>query len=428
MLKQIEGKYEILHKMEEGGMGAIYKVRHRLLEEIHVVKVMRPQHAGDRELEQRFLQEAKTAIQLRHPNVAQIYDFAIDDEGNAFIVMEFIDGVTLEEVVRCPLQPSLAMALEVALQALRALAFLHSRDFVHRDISPDNLMLTRTFDGTPLVKLIDLGIAKRPGGEGLTQTGTFMGKIRYSSPEQFAGPGAVKLDQRSDLYSFGVLFYELLTGRCPIAAGSLSQTIAAHLFQPPIAFTESDPHGNVPEGLRTVVLKTLEKNPDDRIQTAVELAEALARFRQPASGLTVELGELLVAARGWEAEEAAPDPGSTQARLDRQFGVEEFAGTTVTLPAPGSDASSEAATQPIDESDSPLQHPAAPRTEVVQDGEESATAPRQREPTGPIAVAALSISRAIEGGSLDTAVRMIEFARSRYGDHPEFDRLEALLG
>lgn len=325
LLQQIEGKYEILSKLGEGGMGAVYQVRHRLLEETRVIKLLRPQHAGDERLQERFLHEARMAIRLRHPNVAQLYDFSIDERGTAYIVMEYIDGVTAEDVLRRDRRPSVGLALEIARQGLSALAYLHQQGFVHRDVSPDNLMLTRSFDGSALVKLIDLGIAKRLDAEvGLTRTGTFMGKVRYSSPEQFAEGGAAVLDQRSDLYSFGVLLYELLTGTSPIRGDDLSQLVASHLFHPPLDFAESDPEGRVPEELRALILRTLEKDPADRIATADELARSLAGFDDPECDLAAELDEVLrTVVHEPAAEDRHPEPGSTQDRLDRQFGKGE---------------------------------------------------------------------------------------------------------
>src|SRR5262249_50584979 len=194
-------------------MGAVYKVRHRLLDEVRVVKVVRPQNEGKSATE-RFLHEAKIAIRLRHPNAAVLHDFAVDEEGTAFIVMEFIDGWSLLELLQGYGPPPLSLSLETARQGLRALAYLHRQQIVHRDISPDNLMLTRDGEGQPLVKLIDLGIAKAVGvSGGLTTTGVFLGKPRYASPEQFEGRG---IGPQSDLYSFAVVLYELLTGRCPV--------------------------------------------------------------------------------------------------------------------------------------------------------------------------------------------------------------------
>src|SRR6185436_2509081 len=308
-------------------MGAIYKVRHRLLDEVRVIKLMRQQLTEDEELKERFLREARLAIKLRHPNIAQLYDFTIDEEsGIAFIVMELIQGTTLEDLLAAHGPPPLGLALEIAQQSLRALGYLHTRGFVHRDISPDNLMLTEEAEGGPAVKLIDLGIAKvlgAPGSEkkerNLTHTGTFLGKVRYASPEQFGFEGATQVDTRGDLYSFGLVLYELLTGRYPIQGRDPASLIAGHLFRPPLDFTESDPSGRVPGGLREGVLKALAKDPADRFATAQEMSRALAPFRGPDDVPAADLRRALHAPAAREATTSIP--GSTQSRLDEQFGL-----------------------------------------------------------------------------------------------------------
>ena len=141
-------------------MGSIYRVRHRLLEEIRVVKVMKPSAVADADLRRRFVEEARTATRLKHPNICTIYDFAIDDSGMAYLVMEYIEGPSVADLLKLQGRPALPLALEIAHQSLLALGFLHRKGIVHRDVAPDNIMLTRDEQGLPLVKLIDLGIAK----------------------------------------------------------------------------------------------------------------------------------------------------------------------------------------------------------------------------------------------------------------------------
>ncbi|HLX10577.1 MAG TPA: TonB family protein [Thermoanaerobaculia bacterium] len=329
--QQIEGKYEILEKIKEGGMGAVYKVRHRFLDEIRVIKVIRSSLEPSQELSDRFLREARLAIRLRHPSIAVLYDFAVGDDGNAFIVMEYIAGLTLEDVVRIGGPPPLGLALEVASQALRAIGYLHRQGFVHRDVAPDNLMLTRGVDGEPLVKLIDLGIAKVLAGEGaVTTTGIFLGKPRYASPEHF---GVQELDQRSDLYSFGVVLYELLTGHCPVAGNDPASYMAGHLFRPPLDFAESDPQGRLPAELRRILLRALAKAPAERFASAADFARELAPLRErlpvQAGDLEAVLAPALDRTATWVP---APPAGSSQVRLDRQFLA---AGATPQPEAPG---------------------------------------------------------------------------------------------
>lgn len=318
--EQIDGKYEILEKIREGGMGAIYKVRHRLLDEIRVVKVIRAQAEAAGEAADRFLQEARAAIKLRHPNVAVLHDFAVSGDGQAFIVLEYIDGWNLLEVLNGYGPPPVPLTLEIARQSLKALGYLHRHKIVHRDVSPDNLMLTRDVDGNPLVKLIDMGIAKALEGQGgLTTTGVFLGKPRYGSPERFSGG---EWDQRSDLYSFGVVFYELLTGCSPVTGSEPAALMAGHLFRPPIPFEETDPGGRVLPELRTVVLRALAKKPEERMASAEDFLWELTLLQDRFPLTREEMEEV------WRALPAAPvakpasqPSGSIQDHLDLEFGM-----------------------------------------------------------------------------------------------------------
>ncbi len=318
-LQQFEGKYEILAKIGEGGMGSVYKVRHRLLDEVRVIKVMRPQVEEQEQVKDRFLREARIAVKLRHPNIAQMYDFSVDDTGTAFIVMEYVDGITLQTVFKKSGPPAMGLVLEIIQQALQALAHLHKKGIVHRDISPDNLMLGRDDMGEPRVKLIDLGIAKTVKGEhNLTATGVFLGKIRYASPEQFRPQEGQPIDHRADLYSLGVVLYELLTGVHPIRGDSWSQLIAGHLFEPPLDFAQSDPGGKVPAQLRKVVLKALAKPVGDRFQDAKSFRSHIVSFQRRFPWADEDVAASLVGVVSPAVER--PRAGSTQDRIIRQFG------------------------------------------------------------------------------------------------------------
>jgi serine/threonine-protein kinase len=281
---EVEANYEVLQTMG-GGMGTVYKVRHRHFGETRIIKVMQASLADNQELKDRFTAEARRGKQLKHRNIAEVLDYQIGSNGSPYLVMEYIDGINLrDEFVRRagPLDP--ATVVNIGLQTLAALDYLHSRNLIHRDISPDNLMIARDTDGSPLIKLIDLGISKSLEDNSiLTQTGNFMGKVSYASPEQFSGV----VDARSDLYSLGVVLYELLTAAKPITGANTAACILAHCQKPPRPFSETDPQGHVPEALRRVVLKALEKKPEDRYQTAAEFSSALQRALPGAAAIPI---------------------------------------------------------------------------------------------------------------------------------------------
>ncbi|HEY6066986.1 MAG TPA: protein kinase, partial [Thermoanaerobaculia bacterium] len=319
----IEGKYEIIARIKEGGMGTIYKVRHRLLDEIRVVKVMRPQIGSDEELKRRFTQEAKTATRLKHPNIGAIQDFALDSDGMAYIVMEYIDGVNLTELLAASGPPGLGLTLEVAHQSLLALGFLHRKNVVHRDVAPDNLMLARDEEGGPQIKLIDLGIAKPLDKTiEMTSTGVFLGKLKYSSPEQLGGlePGQT-IDARSDLYSLGVVLYELLTGQLPFPGETPRELFAAHLFKEPLPFSVTDPGGRVPEPVRAVVLKAIDKERGRRYASAEEFDREIVSLKRELAPPQDPDATHRILARVRESRETGLDSvtPSAQDRLDRYF-------------------------------------------------------------------------------------------------------------
>lgn len=272
---ELEANYEILEEMHEGGMGAVYKARHRHLDEPCVIKVMHAKLKDVSGARERFFSEAKKGKQLRHHNIAEVLAFFVATDGKAYLVMEYVAGTNLRDLLarEGPLETRLAVT--VGVQALSALAYLHSRNIIHRDISPDNLMLSKDATGVPLVKLIDLGIAKSLDETmNLTGTGFFIGKVSYASPEQFLQHA----DARSDLYSLGVVLYELLTGARPVRETDTMAIIAAsQRDEPARPFSETDPRGRVPEALRSVVLKAIEKKPEKRFQTADDFADALRR-------------------------------------------------------------------------------------------------------------------------------------------------------
>ncbi len=280
----IDGKYQILDRLGVGGMGEIFKVRHIHLNELRVIKIMRPNVAADDQGLQRFLQEARTSTMIKHRNLAMLYDFAQLDDGSYYMVWEFIDGVNIQKWISTngPVPPRLSV--EISVQALTGLEHLHSMGLIHRDISPENIMLSQDHHGKLLVKVIDFGIAKSlaegEGGQGLTQTGMFLGKLKYASPEQ---AGYLKegesLDPRSDLYSFGIVMYEMLAGRAPFQATNPHGYILKHVTEKPAPISETNPQVHVPSQLEAVVMRSLEKNRDSRFHTAADFASGLEAIR-----------------------------------------------------------------------------------------------------------------------------------------------------
>ncbi len=335
-LAPVEGKYEIVAKISEGGMGSVYKVRHRLLDELRVAKVLRPRHSDCAELQQRFIAEARNAIRMRHPNVVEIHDFTVSDDGTGILVMEHIAGTDLRDLLRVG-QPSLPLLLEVARQTLRALGYLHRLGFIHRDVSPDNLMLTTDIDGLPLVKLIDLGIAKdRRASFDLTEAGAFLGKFRYASPEHFSAEDSSELGPTSDLYALGVVLYELATGIHPIAGDDAAALIAGHLFRPPRDFETTDPDDRVLGELRDALMRCLEKSPYARFQSATDMCRALKPLLEAFPVDEAVTAEAQRACRTEVAGDALDgadanvmNPGSTQRRFDASFELESTRPATV---------------------------------------------------------------------------------------------------
>lgn len=270
-------KFEFIGKLGEGGMGAIYKVRHRLLNQILVIKMMTPKSEASPDLHKRFLREAQTATRLRHPSIVSIFDFVLREDGTAYMVMEYLEGANLADALRrCGPMP-VSLMLLIADQVLSAMDFMHEKGAIHRDIAPDNIMLTREETGLVRAKLIDLGIAKILNAEeDLSVKNEFIGKLRYSSPEQFRPrDSAGTISGRTDVYSFGAVAYELITGVKAVRGNNILAVIHAHQTGGIVPFEESDPRGDVSSELREVLFRAMSVNPDDRFATAEEFRHAL---------------------------------------------------------------------------------------------------------------------------------------------------------
>lgn len=310
---RLDDKYEIVELLGVGGMGEVYKARHLHLGAFRCIKVMKATLLADPVYRHRFLTEARLATQIHHPNVAVVHDFAITD-GSSYMVTEFIDGQTLRQWEEHNGRFPLAVAVEVTLQILTGLEHIHRRGLLHRDISTDNVMLSYEGDGQLHVKIIDLGVAKDVSKEAeTTQAGVFMGNPKYMSPEQLGElPEGESLDGRADLYSLGVVLYEMLAGVPPYQARTASGYIVQHLTAAP---PRLDRALEIPRELEAVVLRCLEKDRRNRFADARELAAALAPWapRSPKEltrTLEVSVEERKQVEAAWSAAVAADTYGA----------------------------------------------------------------------------------------------------------------------
>src|ERR1700680_3318682 len=264
-------RYELTHLVARGGMAQVYRAMDRQLDRPVALKVLFPELSVDRSFVERFRREAQAAANLSHPNIVPVFDWG-EDNGTYFIVMEVVDGRALSSILRTagPLPPD--RAAEIAADVAGALAYAHRHGVVHRDVKPGNVLITE--EGT--IKVTDFGIARAVNTEeSLTQTGAVMGTATYFSPEQAEGMG---VDSRSDIYSLGVVIFEMVTGRPPFLGDTPVAVASKHVREHPPTPREVNPA--VPPDLEAIILKCLAKSPDHRYATGDDLRLDLLRFRE----------------------------------------------------------------------------------------------------------------------------------------------------
>src|SRR2546421_2264173 len=272
----LAGKYRIDEELSEGGMGTVYKGTHVLMDKTVAIKVLRPSLAADEKIVARFSREARAASRISHPHAISVTDFGEDENGIVFLVMEYLDGRTLKEIVRSEGPLALDRIVEIVRQVAGALDAAHQQGVIHRDLKSDNIMLSRT-DGGEWAKVLDFGIAKiqQPHGApdpDITAANLVVGTPQYMSPEQCAQLGP--LDPRSDIYSFGVILYEMLAGRVPFTGESPTVIMMKQVQDPPPSVLEARP--DLPVAVAEVVMRALAKQPSDRFQSAGEFSAALS--------------------------------------------------------------------------------------------------------------------------------------------------------
>ena len=270
-------KYEIMSVLGKGGMSLVYKARHKFMNRVVAVKVLLEALVTDTGAVQRFQQESQAASTLDHQNVVTVYDFGQTPNGQAYFVMDCLEGESLSDLIERNGRVEVGRALNIFEQICDGLNHAHKKGIIHRDLKPNNIVLMRGDDGQENVKIVDFGIAKIISTDGspqqrLTQTGEIFGSPFYMSPEQCQG---FPLDARSDLYSLGCLMYETLTGYPPQMGESFVATALKHINDPPIPFLEMAPSAQIPRQVESVVFRCLEKNPKERYSSAEQVRQAI---------------------------------------------------------------------------------------------------------------------------------------------------------
>jgi serine/threonine protein kinase len=289
--KTIDERYLVRRVLGEGGMGTIYEVSHTTLGRKFALKVLR-RDIADLELNARFIQEAKAAASIGHPNIVAVNDFGTVEikPGTSvpYFVMEHLQGETLADVLRHEPIISARRAAGLVAQCVSGLAAAHAAGVIHRDLKPDNIFLTRVAD-REFVKLLDFGVAKMVGAGRLTLAGTVFGTPHYMSPEQAGGH---EVDHRADIYALGVILYECLSSRVPFEADTYMGVLTKHMFAAPEPIEQAVRDGRALGGLGPIVMRCLAKSPGERFATMEEVGAALELFlRDPKSAAASALGQ-----------------------------------------------------------------------------------------------------------------------------------------
>lgn len=273
----LSDRYEVLEVLGKGGMGVVYKGKRTQIDKFVAIKVLKNTLLEDEVSLKRFEQEAKASANLDDPHLISVYDFGLGPEGEPYLVMDFLVGRSLEEIIEKEGPLNLDRFMHIFKQTCMALSYIHKRGIVHRDLKPSNIMIVSTEGDNEFVKLVDFGIAKVIAeGEKLMQkltaTGQSFGSPLYMSPEQCMGKD---VDARSDIYSLGCVMFEALTGKTPIAGENALQTVFMHINSPPLLLSQVGSGLSLPGAVQDILLRCLEKDPEKRFQNAVELEQSL---------------------------------------------------------------------------------------------------------------------------------------------------------
>lgn len=290
--RELNGKFSLTELIAKGGMGAVYKAKQAPLGRLCAVKVLTPKadqpESFSANFHKRFFLEASTAARLTHPNTVTIYDYGKTTDGVYFMAMEYLEGATLAKAIKRDGPFSEERAIHIGLQICRSLREAHAMGVIHRDIKPANVYLIEHGDEVDFVKVLDFGLVKdiEPDAntEELTQAGLFMGSPRYMSPEQIQG---LSVDTRGDIYSLGIVLYEMVAGRPPFDKGNSIEILMGHMKVTPPALREINPLCQVSQSFEDVILRCLAKNPSDRFSSMDELMVALRQCAKQLTGGTL---------------------------------------------------------------------------------------------------------------------------------------------
>src|SRR5215212_1709746 len=297
----IDERYELRGLVGSGGMADVYLAHDEILDRDVALKLLKTRYAENEELVERFRREAKSAASLSHPHIVPVFDWGETGNGTYYIAMEYLSGGTLRDLIASGRMLSPRTVVEVALQIAEALEAAHARGVVHRDIKPRNILVTDSGH----VKVADFGIARAAEATTISDLGEILGSVKYMSPEQAAGE---RVGPASDLYSVGVVLYEMLTGRVPFEVETPADVPVRHAGGPPPHPREVNPM--VPEGVDALVMRLLATDPDDRYGSAAQLARDLGRVQEGLSPVVSSGDDATTAAPRTRAASTLPAPAS----------------------------------------------------------------------------------------------------------------------